>query len=483
MNIIRVTPQGYCYGVVRAINIAKKASTSQPKPIYVLGDIVHNELVSTALKNLDIITVESKHKTREELIDEIDSGTVIFTAHGISPIVRKKAQEKNLNVIDATCPEVMKTQNEITQYLEMDYHVIFVGVYGHPEAEACFNINKEKIQFVYDVDSLNKIDTSHNKYLIKYQSTLNLSVVKEYSSLLEARLNDKVLSNNLSVCEATTSRQEAVEELTDVDMLIVVGDQHSNNSNKLVEIATKKLNIPSKLILSISDLDLNTLKGVENLAVTSGASTPPELTLHIIDFLESFNFNDKSTWNYTEFSISNLKILGNSMKLIRPSIHDKTEVEDLIRNFYEEDNTYGSLHGANFYSGTFNFESWLEKNYNFEHDINIGKDLVPSTQFLVHVDETIVGFVNIRHKLNDSLRRVGGHIGYSIGKNYRRKGYATSALKLALKECKKLGITDVVVSCDIDNIASAKVIENCNGVLDSIETTNGKDTKRYNIKI
>ncbi len=309
MKVTRVSPQGYCYGVVRAINIAKTTAEAMPRPIYILGDIVHNELVSNALKNLDIITIESIGKKREDLIDDISEGTVIFTAHGVSNVVRQKAHKKNLNVIDATCPEVMKTQNEIIDYLNSDYSVIFVGAFGHPEAEACVNLHETKIQFVYDEPSINKLDVSHQQYLIKYQSTLNIDTVNRFSELLTTKLEGKKIVNNLSVCEATTSRQKAVSELEGIDMLIVVGDKHSNNSNKLVEIAKEKLKIDSYLILSISDFDLNLLKNVKNLAVTSGASTPPELTLHIIEFLEKFDVNDKSTWEYEEFDISQLKIL------------------------------------------------------------------------------------------------------------------------------------------------------------------------------
>ncbi len=130
MNVIKVTPQGYCYGVVRAINIAKQAAQTQTKPIYILGDIVHNRLVSESLAKLDLITVESKNLPRTELLNNIESGTVIFTAHGVSPEVRKIAKAKNLNIIDATCPEVMETQEEIRKYLDMDYTVLLVVFVG-----------------------------------------------------------------------------------------------------------------------------------------------------------------------------------------------------------------------------------------------------------------------------------------------------------------------------------------------------------------
>ncbi len=306
MKVIKVTPQGYCYGVVRAINIAKKAAATQQKPIYILGDIVHNELVSSYLKTIGVNTIENKGVSRLDLLEDINEGTVIFTAHGVSPLVREKAKQKSLNMIDATCPEVMSTQESIEKYLDMDYSIIFIGKKGHPEAEACIEINREKTSFISKLDDINNITFNDSKYFIAYQSTLNTDDLSDISKTLEKVLENKIVVNNHTVCEATKARQQAIKDLKDVDFLIVVGDKNSNNSNKLVEISINHDKIPAKRIMSVNELDLETFKEVKCIAITSGASTPTALTKHIIKFFEQFDYTNKSTWHYTDFDIENM---------------------------------------------------------------------------------------------------------------------------------------------------------------------------------
>ncbi len=302
MNVIKVTPQGYCYGVVRAIDIVKKSVKTEPQPVYVLGDIVHNKLISQALKNINIITIEANKTKRLDLLDEINEGTVIFTAHGVSPLVINKAISKGLNIVDATCPEVNKTQDDIKKYLEMEYKIIFIGKAHHPEAEACIDIDRDNTIFISNIDDIKKHSFEHNKYFIAYQSTLNTEDTKAISNQLEEVLDGKIYTNQHKVCDATFSRQQAVKNLKDVDFLIVVGDENSNNSNKLVEIA----NVKAKRILSVSELNLEEFKNYSTVAITSGASTPTQLTKHIISFFEQFDYDNKETWHYTEFDIAKI---------------------------------------------------------------------------------------------------------------------------------------------------------------------------------
>ncbi len=300
MKVIKITPQGYCYGVVRAINIVKNAAKTEIKPIYVLGDIVHNKLVSKSLENLHVITIEAKEEKRLDLLDQINCGTVIFTAHGVSPLVIEKAKEKNLNIIDATCPEVTNTQNQIKKYLLMGYKIIFIGKKNHPEAEACIDIDRENTIFISNINDINKYKYVDNKYFIAYQSTLNTDDTKKTSAKLEKTLKNKIFTNQHQVCNATFSRQKAVKDLNDVDFLIVVGDENSNNSNKLVEIS----NVTAQRILSVNELNLEDFKNYQKIAITSGASTPTQLTKHIINFFENFDYDNKNTWEYTEFTNS-----------------------------------------------------------------------------------------------------------------------------------------------------------------------------------
>ncbi|MFQ7059129.1 MAG: 4-hydroxy-3-methylbut-2-enyl diphosphate reductase, partial [Turicibacter sanguinis] len=121
MNVIKIAPRGYCQGVISALNIVQSAAHDEtlPRPIYVLGMIVHNEHITDAINQLGVITIDDKKKTRAELLDQIESGTVIFTAHGISPIVKQKAIDKGLYVIDASCKDVIKTHTLMKEHIDL----------------------------------------------------------------------------------------------------------------------------------------------------------------------------------------------------------------------------------------------------------------------------------------------------------------------------------------------------------------------------
>ncbi len=309
MKVVKVTPQGYCYGVVRAINIARKAASNTNENIYILGDIVHNEFVSNALKEINLQTIENKNQSRLELLDNIDSGTVIFTAHGVSDKVRQKALSKNLNIIDATCPEVAETQEIIKQMIAQNYHIIFIGKKNHPEAEACSQLDSKNIDLITSIEEANNLEIEDKKYFITYQSTLNILEVIRITEVLEQKLVNHIYVHHNSICDATSSRQNAVSTIKDVDFFYIVGDMNSNNSNKLVERAKTDVGVEAKLISNISDIKLSDLENVETIAVSSGASTPPELTAYIISYLEQLSLSDKSTHQYPDFEISQMKIL------------------------------------------------------------------------------------------------------------------------------------------------------------------------------
>ena len=147
MEVVSITPRGYCKGVVRAITIAKKAS-QQKQPIYILGMIVHNQYIVNALERLGIQTIDHKGKTRLELLDEINEGTVIITAHGASDLVFEKAKNKGLHVIDASCLDVIKTHDLIKEKISLGYEILYIGKQGHPEAEGAISIDEDKIHLI-----------------------------------------------------------------------------------------------------------------------------------------------------------------------------------------------------------------------------------------------------------------------------------------------------------------------------------------------
>ena len=146
MLVKGIVPRGYCKGVVRAIEIAKKQA-HQETPVYILGMIVHNQYIVNALEDLGIQTIDRKGKTRLELLDEIDHGKVIITAHGASQKVFDKAKAKGLEVIDASCLDVIKTHDLIQCKLNEGYEILYIGKKGHPEAEGAISIDEDKIHF------------------------------------------------------------------------------------------------------------------------------------------------------------------------------------------------------------------------------------------------------------------------------------------------------------------------------------------------
>ena len=285
MKVHRVIPSGYCKGVVNAIMLAKKTRTENPdEKIYVLGMLVHNSFVSKELASLGIITLDDSFKSKEELLDEINEGIVIFTAHGISEKIKQKAIDKGLKYVDATCVDVLKTQNIIKDYLSNNYEVIYFGKHRHPEAEAVLSIC-DKIHLVCDENDLLNLNLEGKKLFLTNQTTMSYLELKDLIIKAKELYTDIVVQKE--ICNATTSRQEAISRLTDCDLLYVVGDKKSNNTNKLVDIGLKQGIKKVMLIHNFKDIDNEDLQGVENVYVTAGASTPPSLIDEVISYLSS----------------------------------------------------------------------------------------------------------------------------------------------------------------------------------------------------
>ena len=302
MNVIGIMPRGYCKGVVRAINIAKKASTND-KPIYILGMIVHNQYIVNALEDLGVYTIDIKGKTRLELLDEIHEGTVIITAHGASQKVFEKAKEKGLNVIDASCLDVIKTHDLIKDYLNKDYEVLYIGKYGHPEAEGAISIDEDHIHLIQNKNDIDLLDKD-KKYVITNQTTMSLYDVYNLCEYASDVLENVEIAKE--TCTATKVRQEAIKNIDDdVDLVIIVGDPHSNNTQKLASIAAETKDVC--MIESINDLDISILNGKQKVAVSSGASTPTYLTNQIIEFISQYDEHNVHT--HTKPDIDYTKIL------------------------------------------------------------------------------------------------------------------------------------------------------------------------------
>ncbi len=296
MKTIKITPRGYCHGVVNAINtIANLDLLSTKKPIYILGMVIHNKQIVEALNNEDLITLHSDSLTRLELLDQIDKGTVIFTAHGVSPDVYKKAQAKGLDIIDTTCVDVLKSQKTIKDLVSSGYSVIFIGKHHHPESEAAKGIS-ENVYVVENIDEMNNLNINNPKIALTNQTTMSIFDIFYISEAAKKRYPNIYIIDE--ICNSTRIRQEAViKQDKTIDHCFVVGDKLSNNSRKLVDVSINEARIDATLIENVEDINVDKLKTYSTVSVTSGASTPTKVTNEVITFLSQFDKDNPLTHN------------------------------------------------------------------------------------------------------------------------------------------------------------------------------------------
>lgn len=284
MIINKLNPQGYCGGVKKAIEIAYK-SISDPnvkKPIYLLGSIIHNQHVIDDLTSKGAIIIEDKNLSRLELLDRINEGTVIFSAHGVAPSVYTKAIEKGLEIIDTTCQNVKLIQNKIKSQLEAGYVCIYIGTANHPECEAILDIN-DKIRLIETKEDIAKLNIKDNKIFVTNQTTLSLYDTKLIYEIIKQKYPISIIDNK--ICQATTIRQQAVLNQEKVDLCIVIGDEKSSNTKKLLS-ASKIAGIDAILVSDLEDLKKHNLANIKSVSVTSGASTPDYIVDNIIEYLK-----------------------------------------------------------------------------------------------------------------------------------------------------------------------------------------------------
>lgn len=290
MEIITVNPRGFCKGVVKAIMIAKETARQYPdQTITILGELVHNRYVVNALKEYRINTVESKGQTRIDLLDQVNEGVVIFSAHGISSNVIEKAKQKGLITIDASCEDVISTQNLIQSYLNQRYTILYIGQENHPEAEAICDIDKKNILFIKDLDSIHELIITSNRIFVTNQTTMSILEIKEMLELIKEKFPQAIISDE--ICNATRTRQEAILNLVDIDCLIVIGDPKSNNTRMLARIGTNKGIKSVYQIETVKDLFDIDLKQYNRIAITAGASTPSYLVNQVIAYCNALRDN------------------------------------------------------------------------------------------------------------------------------------------------------------------------------------------------
>lgn len=276
IEIIKATPQGFCQGVIRAIRITKKALSDKNtvKPIYILGSIVHNKNITNAFKNLGLIEIN------ENELDSINTGTIIFTAHGVSPKIKDLVKGKRLNIIDATCPMVEKIHNIIEEKCKEGYQIAFLGKKNHEETKGILGISNNVSLVGEDLTIKNPKD----KCLLVCQTTLSFPKAIEAYSLLKDKYPQLELSNQ--ICNATFSRQKAaVKASKNVDLAIVVGDKTSNNANTLAKTIEDSCNVKTILIESKDDLKDFDFTNIKKISLTSAASTPKIIVSEVENFL------------------------------------------------------------------------------------------------------------------------------------------------------------------------------------------------------
>ncbi len=288
MEVISVKPRSYCRGVVLAIRKALAIREAYPhKNVTLLGQLVHNQLVVAALAKKGIHTVADEGKSRTELLEAVPPGIVIFSAHGVSDLVRERAKELGLEAVDATCPEVAFTQNLVKEKVASGEAVFYVGKKGHPEAIAVTE-GLPRVRLITDASGIpERSEVPERKIFVTNQTTLSVTDVASLFEAIRKRFPEAEFADE--ICQATRLRQEAVRKNRDVDVMIIVGDPGSNNTRMLAKIAEEE-KIPRVFrIDSAQALEMEKFRPNDRIGVTAGASTPPYLITQVEDFLRTYD--------------------------------------------------------------------------------------------------------------------------------------------------------------------------------------------------
>src|SRR5690348_3984095 len=284
MEVVKITPRGYCHGVVDAFRIAKRVREETEGPVHMLGMLVHNTHATDDLQAQGIALVDQPDRLAG--LEHIKDGTVIFTAHGVSPQVKERAVELGLRPVDATCSDVVRTHELVADLARKGYDVVYIGRKGHPEPEGVMGEAPGKVHLVQDPQDIDALDLQGDRIAVTCQTTLSVWDTEDLIGRVKSRYPQAEVYNE--ICRATQERQEAaVEAAKEVDVVIVVGSPRSSNSLRLVEVVKKLGHKPAYLVDKFEDLDLAWFKGAKKVGVTSGASTPTQLTRRVIEYLES----------------------------------------------------------------------------------------------------------------------------------------------------------------------------------------------------
>jgi len=275
-EILMAQPRGFCAGVDRAINIVNEALTRFGAPIYVRHEIVHNAYVVNELREKGAVFVE-------DLQEVPKGGIVVFSAHGVSQEVRKDAQERGLQVYDATCPLVTKVHLEVVKMSKDGFTILMIGHAGHPEVEGTMGQVEEGLFLIEKVADVAELSFPENeKIAFVTQTTLSIDETKEIVEALTKKFPNIVQPRKQDICYATQNRQDAVKFMApQVEVVIVVGSAASSNSNRLRELS-EKLGVPSYMVDAPEQLKPEWFVGKKRIGLTAGASAPESLAQSIV---------------------------------------------------------------------------------------------------------------------------------------------------------------------------------------------------------
>ena len=284
-RVLLASPRGYCAGVDRAVVTVEKALEQYGAPVYVRKQIVHNKHVVANLQDRGAIFVEET--------DEVPEGAlVVFSAHGVSPAVHQQAADRQLRVIDATCPLVTKVHKEARRFAADDYDILLIGHRGHEEVEGTQGEAPESIQLINDASDVDSVTVRDPERVIWLsQTTLSVDETLGTVDLLRKRFPLMTSPPSDDICYATQNRQEVVKQIApECDLVVVVGSKNSSNSVRLVEVAVGAGADAAYLVDDAGEIDEAWLDGVRTVGVTSGASVPDDLVQGVLTHLQERGF-------------------------------------------------------------------------------------------------------------------------------------------------------------------------------------------------
>ena len=280
MKILLASPRGFCAGVNMAIESLDLTLREFGAPVYVYHEIVHNKFVVESFKEKGAVFVDDLEEVPEKSV-------LLFSAHGVSPEIRKIARERNLNAIDATCPLVTKVHLEALKYAREGYTIFLIGHEGHDEVIGTMGEAPEAMILVECEEDVEKLEVANDaKVAYLTQTTLSVDDANRIISKLRERFVNLVNPPKEDICYATQNRQEAVRILANqADLCLVLGSQNSSNSQRLCELAADS-GIPSYLIDGVEDISADWFNNVETVLITAGASAPEVVVNECIEWLK-----------------------------------------------------------------------------------------------------------------------------------------------------------------------------------------------------